>query len=451
MVVESKKGSRNYDDLEAIKDFVRISSIIEDAPSRHSQSEINAKNPQDFDKYAASSTVDENSCLIRFITVDLVTPDPEPVSREANADQDLAQSSKSAGTCDKADYKKPLAKSMLSQTRSPFKIVYSTSENSKSISKSSVSENVPLIRDSDNLGEMSSASYDPKHFVYKRPKAINIQKNVIQIGNSDIHKIKKFVSQNPPKKLTTNLKTFGISFKENDKETGRLRGRTKDEIKVNSSVAEAIEMIKGDKSVSAGKDTYVVNKFFLGPTLSTLNINDKMDLNDCKKRNIYDFVLRTGSWRKYTSSVIKVSDSRLLCYKPNSVKITNNDIKDEYFPSENDNYSYYPLDFEVDLSNSSLYVSKKMPIWKSVCCCCYSASSCLENISTMEVIKVSSCNYNYVLEVAKNDRSYYINIPNLDFIISSKGIFHSFRCTSPETFMKWLTIIQLRRLTEDRV
>lgn len=216
--------------------------------------------------------------------------------------------------------------------------------------------------------------------------------------------------------------------------------------KIGSSVTEALELIKEDKANEAAKDTYVVNRFFLGPTLATLNINDKIDINDYKNRNLYDYVQIKKFWRGLATHVIKIHENKLILYSSKSIKIPATDVKEEYFPCQDNSNSYYPIEKTTSLNTSVLYVIKKNDGFK-LCpffCTCDSSKN-LEKIINVEIRKVFKENDSYILEVVKDGNSKNIPMSNLDFVIFSDGSYNIFRCSGPMNFMKWLTVIQLRQ------
>lgn len=472
MVEKSRMNPINYDDLEAVKDFVKISTAFSAEPQLKSEP---TENEEKIENYGVSSAIDENSHLIKFMTEDLKSSDldgKDDVNRDIDEAKDHSSNKENdenlnsninsrfdlRNSTDTIEQKIYIKEEISYSTRSPFKpamnsnsldIVQKNDASNSKLTKSRSKLTSPIAKSADKTcnglkDEVSKEKYDPKSFKFKKLNPETVQRNIIAIGALEIYHVKKFIFTKNGKKGIKSLRASDIIGRESENEKNLQTYLSKIEIKNNSSIIEALEIIKGGKVSEPIKETYVVNKFFLGPTLATLNINDKMDITDYKNRNIYDIISRKRGWNKWISSIIKISGNKLIFYKPETVKITVNDVKDEFFPSIDDNLLYHPVDFEIDLKYASLYVAKKSNSWcKYLFCCFRSDYSDLENITNSEISKVMPNGADFNLEINKNPVP--IKISHLDIIILYNDLLYRFRCESQINFIKWIKIIQMRR------
>lgn len=297
--------------------------------------------------------------------------------------------------------------------------------------------------DKDSSFHRHIVRYDPQALSLKRLSSTKIASRVHEIGCVGIQSFKKFPGFKGSGKVARTPKAVDVLYVAKD--TPESNGVPRSYSKAASPLTDALEMIR--KEQVKAKDSQAVNRFFIGPVLSSMSVNDTTELCDYRNRNLYDTVEKKSSWGKMTTNYVKVVGSKFICYRSKSVRLTSSTVSDEYFHSPDDIYSYYPEKYALDLKESQLYVITGKPIYTlSPCRNCYSVfSKNIEEISNVEVLQITRENDAYSLCVGKDGESRYISIPNLDFVIYSSGQYHWFRCRSPSSLAKWLTIIQIRQ------
>jgi hypothetical protein len=63
----------------------------------------------------------------------------------------------------------------------------------------------------------------------------------------------------------------------------------------------------------------------------------------------------------------------------------------------------------------------------------------------MEILKIMEDFDEYLLEYKQNNAKMEIKISSLSFTLCNANEIHVFQCLTPVVFMKWLTVIQMRK------
>lgn len=213
-----------------------------------------------------------------------------------------------------------------------------------------------------------------------------------------------------------------------------------------STLIECLDKIK--ENTSTEHDTS--HKFFIGSGLFTIHIKDTFEIHDYKNRNLFDNVQRPVLWGNAPTNIVRICEDKLFIYKSEPIQryemsgIDTNE--DEYLPSPNNSDMYYPLWKVINLGMVELYVEKSMSFGEKLqfylTCCLRKELVCVRD---MEIVKIIEDFDQYILEYRTGGISNEVKIPNLCFSFISRNEKHTFKCDSPINFMKWLTVVQLRK------
>lgn len=284
--------------------------------------------------------------------------------------------------------------------------------------------------------------YDPQVLSSKKHSLSKVVPRIHEVGSVEVQSFKRFPGFKGSGKIARIPKAADVLYVVKD--VPELSGPWSHN-KASSPLTDALEIIR--KEQTRARDSQVVNRFFIGPVLSSLDINDTAEFSDYRNRNLYDIVEKKGSWGKMTKNYIKVVNGKFICYKSKSMRLTENVVSSDYFHSPDDIYSYYPEKYTLDLKESQLYVITGKSIHTLVPCrsCYYALNKNMEEISNVDIMQITRENDTYRLCVGKDGQSRHISILDLDFVICSSGQYHWFRCRNAANLVKWLTVIQIRQ------
>lgn len=193
------------------------------------------------------------------------------------------------------------------------------------------------------------------------------------------------------------------------------------------------------------------HKFFLGTTLSTIHIKDTFEIADYKNRNLYDSIQKRQSilYNKNKFNFIKILENKIYLYKSESIhktKIATYENLENFFPSPENNNYFYPLERIINLNNFNLFINLTTNIGEKIVyffTCCIKPK--LLKIQNMEIIKIMDDFNQFLLEYKQGTEVLEVGISSLSFSLISSSESFNFYCDNPVNFMKWLTVIQMRK------
>lgn len=211
-----------------------------------------------------------------------------------------------------------------------------------------------------------------------------------------------------------------------------------------SKIAEVLEVIKIDRS----DEEDVQHRYFVGRTPTSVHILEAREYADLKYKDLYDAIQKKSKTGIMTNNYVKLIKNRLVCFKSKHIKYNDLGSGLLYFDDPYNVSHCYPEKYAVDLRDSRLYVvtGNRFPLLKILFCCGQRIfRGDLYDITELEIQRIDTKNDKFAVTYTKGDLSGSVDIKDLDFVIFKENEYYWFRCNSANSFMKWVTCIQIRR------
>lgn len=191
-----------------------------------------------------------------------------------------------------------------------------------------------------------------------------------------------------------------------------------------------------------------VNRFVLGTKRPIIDINDIIEINDFRERDLYDKLQRRTTRGRFSHCWVRVVNGLLLCYRSKGINDPHLRFTENSFPDPENLGTLYEKKYAIDLSESRLLLSKeqKWP-WLGFMCCCSAPldPAQLLDITNAKIRRITHEASYYAIDMQDNGASFTLRLRSLDFVFEFEENFYCFRAASIDTFLKWVLTYHLRR------
>lgn len=209
-------------------------------------------------------------------------------------------------------------------------------------------------------------------------------------------------------------------------------------------ISDVLEVVKSDRS----DEEDIQHRYFVGKVPSPIPILEAKEYAELKYREVYDLVQKKSKTGVMTTNYLKLIRNHMVCFRSKHVKY--NELRHGmlFFDDPYDTSYCYPEKYTVDLTDSKLYMvtGNRLSFFNIIHCCNYRiCRGDIYDVTDLEIQRIDTRNDKFMVHFNREGLSETIEIKNLDFIVFKDNEYYWFRCNSANTFIKWISCLQLRR------
>jgi len=188
------------------------------------------------------------------------------------------------------------------------------------------------------------------------------------------------------------------------------------------------------------------NTYFMGNTRNLITMAEAVESSDFLGKDLYDMVYRKTGTTTMTENYMKLTENILICYKHQPSEIRHIGTLEAFFIVPNNPLLCYVENHRVDLHDSELFLLTSNSLYSNnwLFCCPTLNRTNLYNISNLEIMTAIRHGHEYSVTIQRNNGCEMVMVPNLEIVIHKNGNYHWYRMKSICSFLKWITAIQLR-------
>ncbi|KAI5169285.1 hypothetical protein PAEPH01_0591 [Pancytospora epiphaga] len=191
------------------------------------------------------------------------------------------------------------------------------------------------------------------------------------------------------------------------------------------------------------------NRFVIGNKPPIININEIIEIDDFRRRDLYDQIKRRTTRGSFKQCWVRVTNGTMTCYKSKGTKdplIAHGPMNSVFQDPVKDGVSY-ERKFTIDFSASELFLGHERQSWWNYVICCGSVPlnrEQLTNVSEAKIRRIKQQNNEYILEITQSGKVSTIVLAELDFVLYHNEEYYYFRASSIDAFLKWILTYHLR-------
>lgn len=220
-----------------------------------------------------------------------------------------------------------------------------------------------------------------------------------------------------------------------------------------SPVKEPISSLMGTlnkikiKHVAVGNHLGDVgNTYLTGNTDNTILMDKAENYIDFSAKELYDLIERMTGTNTKTENYARLTENMLICYNHEPCEMKNLKYDDAYFILPTNTSMCYVENHRISLHDVRIFLLTGNSLFSRSWLFCYSVinRSNLYDITDLEIFNVMRLGSDYNISIKTLDGCEMVMVPDLDLVLCKNGKYHWYRMKNIQNYLKWITAIQLR-------